>query len=128
MADDRSEECVHEEFVETLESGQDLRRWTERQARIGRPSVIRCATFSATPLGLRWLGRLSGQGVAEVRVLCDVNQARADLAPSIADAFPQNTASVRLAPAEARSIGSRSWIVPSKSSSFSTMGQQSLGP
>lgn len=98
MADDRSEECVHEEFVETLESGQDLRRWTERQARIGRPSVIRCATFSATPLGLRWLGRLSGQGVAEVRVLCDVNQARADLAPSIADAFPQNTVAVRLAP------------------------------
>ena len=88
---------MREESIATLESGHELRRWTERQALLGRPSVIRCATFSATPLGLGWLGRLSGQN-AEVRVLCDVNQAPADLAPSVAEAFPKNRWSIRVAP------------------------------
>ena len=99
MTDNRSEECVREESVVILESGHELRRWIERQAMLGRPSVIRYATFSATPLGIRWLGRLSGQGAAEVRVLCDVNQACANLAPSVAEAFPKNRGSIRLAPA-----------------------------
>ena len=89
---------MREDSPATLESGHELRRWTERQAMLGRPSLIRCATFSLTPLGLRWLGRLSGQGVAEVRILCDVNQVRADLGPSVGEAFPKNRAAIRLAP------------------------------
>ena len=60
--------------------------------------MIRCATFSATPLGLQWLARLSWRSETNFRVLCDVNQAHADLARTIADTFPPKKASVRLAP------------------------------
>lgn len=98
MMDDRNEECLDDESITTLEGGRELRRWMERHVMLGRPSVIRCATYSASPLGLLWLGRLAGEGITQVRVLCDVNEALSGLAPAIADAFPHDGVSVRLAP------------------------------
>ena len=89
-----------QESIVALANGRELRLWIERQVALVRPSVIRCATFLATPLGLRWLGRLSGVGGAEVRLLCDVNQGCADLVKGIREAFPTNGATLRVAPAE----------------------------
>ena len=64
-----------------------------------RPSVIRCATFTVTRPGLRWLARLSDQGRVEVRLLCDVNQGHAELAQYIEQLLPENKVDLRVAPA-----------------------------
>ena len=81
-----------------LENGHELRLWTERQVALRRPSIYRCATFSATALGLRWHGRLFRHGGHEVRVLCDTNQAREGLARSMGEAFPNNDVTIRVVP------------------------------
>lgn len=85
--------------IVVLKNGSELRLWTERQVTIVRPSLIRCATFVAKPLGLRWLARLSGQGQVAVRVLCDVNQDHAELVQCIEELLPDNKMDFRVAPA-----------------------------
>lgn len=85
--------------IVALKNGSELRFWTERQVEFVRPSVIRCATFAVTPLGLRWLARLTDQGRVEVRLLYDVNQGHAKLAQYIEQLLPENKMDLRVAPA-----------------------------
>ena len=94
-----SKRCVSDRALVVLKNGNELRLWTERQTAIICPSVIRCATFAATSHGLRWLGRLSSQGKAAVRVLCDINQGSTELAQCIEEFFPDTDMAFRVAPA-----------------------------
>ncbi len=92
------EETTLEECIVALENGRDLRHWMEHQVNLERPSLIRCATYTVTALGLRWLGRVSTHSNVEVRVLCDPRQASTDLSRDIRRAFPNSKMTIRIAP------------------------------
>ena len=80
-----------------LENGRELREWVEREAWAAAPTVIRCATFTATLPGLRWLRRLS-RTCKDIRVLCDTHQAGGELAALAATILGEDAA-VRVMPA-----------------------------
>lgn len=80
-----------------LENGRALREWVEGEARAAAPTVIRCATYTATRPGLRWLRRLS-RTCKDIRVLCDTHQAGGELAALAASILGED-ATVRVMPA-----------------------------
>ena len=80
-----------------LESGRALREWVEGEALDAAPSVIRCATYTATRPGLRWLRRLS-RTCKDIRVLCDTYQAGEELA-TLAETIFGEDVTVRVMPA-----------------------------
>ena len=92
-----SRSTTEEVRLVALENGRALREWVEAEVLASAPSVIRCATFTATRPGLRWLRRLSGT-CTDIRLLCDTHQAGGELSALAATILGED-ATVRVMPA-----------------------------
>ncbi len=96
-SDNRMRTCNR--YMIALKDGRELREWVEEQIVTVRPAVIRCATYTLRPLGVRWLARLSRRMEATVKILCDRKQNHVELTQCIEELFPDNKETLRFAPA-----------------------------